>query len=72
MEDLLLRGIRWSTDLAGIHDLGHVFDVVQNDICWLAFDLVVLPAADWSNMSGDTGVDDHIVFSGVLCHGQGS
>jgi hypothetical protein len=45
MEDLLLGGICWCANLAGIDHVGHVLDVVEHDISGLAIELVILSSS---------------------------
>lgn len=72
MKDLLVRGVSWSADLAGVHDGTHILDVVENDISRLAIDLVILSASDGCYVRCDAGVDYYIFFTGVLIEGKAS
>lgn len=70
VEDLLVSCIRRSTDFAGIHNSAQIFDMCEYDIRWLALELVILASPDRCDVGRNAGVDDDVVFSGVLSHGQ--
>lgn len=72
MEDLFVGGISRSADLTGIYDGAHVLDVVENDICRLAVDLMVLSASDRCYVRCDAGVDYDILFTVVFVEGETS
>lgn len=66
MEDLLVSSVCRSTDPVSVDGIGEVFDVVHHDVCWLAIVLIVLSASHGSNVGGQAGVNDDIVFSAVF------
>lgn len=53
-----------------IHRSAQIFDVAEDHIRRLAFELVVLAAPDGRYVRRDTGVHDDVVFAAVLPHRQ--
>lgn len=68
MEDLLVGSISRSTNLTGVHNSAQILYMRENDICRFAIELMVLTSAYWGNVRGNTGVDDNVLFSGMLRH----
>lgn len=50
----------------GIGCIAEILDVVQDDICWFALELMILTASFWSHVGGNTGVYDDVLFTSVF------
>ena len=71
MENLLLRRVCGRANACSVLDRGaQVFDMGEHDICGMPVVLVVLPASHGSDVRGQAGVENDVLFGRMGGHGE--